>query len=55
MPTTILRKRIGQETGYFGMYAVSDSHGNLLKHKEVSIVAYTANLIKEESKEQYIH
>ena len=34
-------------TGYFGLYAVSDSHGNLLKPKEVSIVGYAPDLIKE--------
>ena len=37
------------------MKAVSDSHGNLLKPKEVSIVGYAADLIKEKHKEQYIH
>ena len=46
----VLTKRIGQETGYFGMYAVSDSHGNLLKPKEVSIVGYAADLIKKKIK-----
>ena len=30
----VLKKRIGQETGYFGRYAVSDSHGNLLQPRK---------------------
>ena len=44
-----------KRVGYFGMYAVPDSHDILLKPKEVPIVGYAVELNKEESKEHFIH
>ena len=49
-----LKKRIGQETGYFGVYALSDSHDNLLNQKESSIVGYARDQLKVGNEEKYL-